>query len=161
MSFPRWMSFGRYRLSGTPQRRAQRMPGQRRAFHTRRKLPNSREHHQLAEVLRQWLIRGYEVVELRQQSLGLGNGFALQHLGHQRRRGGRNRAPGALERHLVDHAVVFFEKDLTLITAQRVVAFSAPIRVFEQLEVSRPFAVVEDGLLVEVVDHTAKTSLTF
>ena len=34
-------------------------------------------------------------------------------------------------------------------------------RVFEQLEVSRPSIVVEDGLLIEVVDHTAKTSLTF
>src|ERR1700680_4637974 len=161
MSFPRWMSFGRYRLSGTPQRRAQRMPGQRRTFHTRRKLPNTSEHHQLAEVLRQWLICGQEVVELRQQSLGLANGFALQDLGHQRRRGGRNCAPGSLERHLVDHAVVFFEKDLALIPAQRVVAFGFPIRVFERLEVSRSSAVVEDGVLIEVVDHTAKTSLTF
>src|SRR5262245_8491679 len=103
-------------------------------------------------------------MERAEQRIRLGLGLALQELGHQRGRRGRNRAAAALERDVVDDALVReLEVDRDLVAAQRVVALGRAVGVGRMAEIARPLAVVEDDFLIEVAEvrHQANSSLTF
>src|SRR5690242_1210381 len=136
------------------------MPRERRAFHSRWIVAHAAKHHQFSQILRRGLIGGQERVELFQEPQSLLSGLALQALGHERSRGGRNRAAGAVETGILHHIVLDLEVQFQLVAAQRVVAFRPSVRVLHYMAVSRTLTMIEDGFLIQVIDHQAKTSFT-
>ena len=75
----------------------------------------------------------------------------LHRLGHQRGRGGRDRAARALEaRRRASRSPSSAQRDLHPVAAQRVVALGLAVGVGERPEVARPPVVVEEDLLIEV-----------
>ena len=142
------------------ERGLQRVPGERRALDAHRELAHAREHRELAErrppgaapsvspVTRSWK-RSKSASRLRA-------GLALHALGHQRRRGGRDRAAAALEADVLDARR---RRARGRRSPGRRRAGCSPRRVrsapVELAEVPRPLAVVEDHLLVEVAQVAA------
>ena len=98
---------------------------------------------------------GHPGVKLREQSARLVERLALQHLGHQRRRGGRDRAAAPLEADIVDPVAVDREIDRDPVAAQRVVAARQMRRMIERVEIARMAAVIEDDVLVKFAQIVA------
>src|SRR5207302_1842134 len=107
-----------------------------------------------------WRARDHSM-EALEQRLGLGDRLPFDAVGHQRRRGLRDRAPRSLEADVLDAAVFDLEIDRQTVAAQRIVAFGF-LSVLDLAEISRPFVVIEDDLLVQVVEIAvhANTSRT-
>src|SRR5437868_2319023 len=81
----------------------------------------------------------------------LGDGLALDDIGHERRRRLRDGAAGALKRRVLYHVVLDAEIHRQPIAAERVVAFGLPAAV-ERAKIPRPPVVIEDHFLVEVLE---------
>src|SRR5262249_16815086 len=138
------------------------MPGERRAFHARRKLAHTGKNHKLAQVVGVSRFPHHEVAEALENRLDLLDRFALEALGHDGRRGLRDRAARALEAQILHAPVLDPEVNLHFVAAERVVAVRAAVRVFELLEVTRPLVVVQDRLLVTIaqIGYQPNTSRT-
>ena len=89
-------------------------------------------------------------MELREEGARLVERLALQHLGHQRGRRGRDRAAAPLEADIGDAVAVEREIDRDPVAAQRVVAARQMRRMFERAEIARVAAVIEDDVLVKL-----------
>src|SRR5579883_2931050 len=136
------------------------MPGEGRTFDARRILPHAAKDNQLAQIAADGRIGRQKVVELIHQLHSLFARFSLQAFGHERGRSGGDGAAGAFETGILDDVSIHLQIQLELIAAQRVIAFGLAVGVGERVMVPRAFAVVEDGLLVEVVNHSPNTSFT-
>src|SRR5699024_11059806 len=92
---------------------------------------------------------------------GLGDGFALQRLGHEGGGSQRNGTAVALEADFGDPLVFHMQIHAESIAAQRVVAVRFMARRFEFAEIARTFVVVDDDVLVQggefVVHHWQNT----
>src|SRR5437763_36650 len=98
-------------------------------------------------------------MELRTQRARLRDGLALQDLGHQGGRGGRNRAAAPLEADIGDAVALDREINRDPVAAQRVVAARQMRWMFESAEIARVAPVIEDDVLVELAPiHSMKSS---
>src|SRR5208282_2238618 len=75
---------------------------------------------------------------------------ALQHLGHQRGRGGGDGAAAPLEAHILDHIAVQLEIDGNAVAAKRVMALGRMGRMGKRMEIARMAPVIEDDILVKL-----------
>src|SRR5205814_2249433 len=158
-------SLGRDGRTRSVERGAQRVPGQRRALHARRELPDAREHGELAQFLgvdlapRSLADHGVDALEER---LRFRLGLVLQRGSHQGRGGLGNGATGALEADVLDHVTRELQVERDLIAAERIDTLGAPVGPLRLVEVTGLPAVVDDDLLVEVPQLRAhpKTSRT-
>src|SRR5262245_28557895 len=127
------------------------MPCQRRALHADRELAHAREYLELFEPVRR-PYSGDHRVELLEERGELGLRPALHGLAHERRRRGRDRAPGAFPADVLDPVAVHLRGDGDLVAAERVVARRAARRLLDQPRVPRLLVVVEDDLLVQIAE---------
>src|SRR5438067_9526000 len=127
------------------------MPCERRALHSHREFAHAGENVQLAEidVRRPATPRDY-IAETLKQHFGLVLGFALDALRQQRCRSGRDRASGALEARIGDHAVLELDVEGKPIAAQWIESFRFAIGAVQRAVVPRLQVVVEDGILEEI-----------
>src|SRR5207248_4094875 len=131
------------------------MPCERRALHSHREFAHAGESVQLAEIdVRRPATPSDYVAEALKQRFSLVLGFALDALCQQRCRGGRDRASGALEGRIGDHAVLELDVEGNPIAAQWIESFRFAIRVGQRAKVPRLPVVVEDDLLVEIAQIT-------
>src|SRR5215831_17842700 len=99
-------------------------------------------------------------MELREECSGLFDRLALENLGHQRGRSGRDRTAATLERNIDDAVAVEREVDRHPVAAQRVVAVREMSRVLDRPEIARMAPVIEDDVLVKLaqIHHRANIS---
>src|SRR6202035_582755 len=106
------------------------------------------------------LTAGRARVELRDQGTVLGDGLAFQHLRHQRRRRGRDRAAAPLKADIGDAVAIQRQVDRHPVAAQRVMALREMRRMLDRTEIPWVAAVVEDDVLIELaqIHHRANIS---
>src|SRR5205085_7397560 len=138
------------------QRRFESMPRQRCAFDPHREGLDAGQRFEPFDIFFQgfWryagLAAGHPRMELRKQRARLRDGLALQDLGHQGGRGGRNRAAAPLEADIGDAVALDREINRDPVAAQRVVAARQMRWMFESAEIARVAPVIEDDVLVEL-----------
>src|SRR5919106_5180025 len=148
-------SFGGDGLLLLLQRGFEGMPREGGAFDADGELAHPGEHGELAQRAGISLTAGDQAVEALEQRVRLGHGLALERLGHQRGRGGRDGAPGALERDVLHAVSRDVEEDLQAVAAERIVPHGRAVRIRQGAEIPRPPVVVEDDLLIEVAQLVA------
>src|ERR1041385_529173 len=93
---------------------------------------------------------GCHAVKFVEEHLSLGFGLSLHGLCHHAGRSFGNRAARAFEAHFL-HLIAFNMKiNIQLIAAQRVIAFSLPVCIFQLVKIARLLVVVEDDLLIKL-----------
>src|SRR5438067_4076833 len=140
----------------------ERVPRQRRALDPHRKLADTGQHRELAEILDGRVRRcGDRAMEALEQCLRLGHRLPLHAFGHERRRRLRDGTAGSLKRRLLDDAVVDAQIHRQAIAAEGVVAFSLA-GIVERAKIPGPPVVIQDHFLVELLEigHHANTSRT-
>src|SRR6516162_2043068 len=156
----------RGRSRGSVERGLESVPRQRRALDANGELANAREDRKLAEGARGRADargRGEQAVEPLEQAPALLHRLPLQALRHHRRRRGRDRAAVPLEGDVLDRSVLDVDVDRQRVAAERVAPVGFAGHELGPPEVPRPFAVVEDDLLVEIpqIAHPRNTAMLF
>src|SRR5262249_33793528 len=91
-------------------------------------------------------------VERGEERLRLIERLPLQHLGHERGRGGRDGAAAPLERDVGDAVAVEPQINRDAVAAERVVAVREMARMLERAEIPRMPAVIQDDVLVKLAE---------
>src|SRR5262249_33210637 len=131
------------------QRRLEGVPRQSSAFDARGVSLDPRQGFEPIGLLRQQLgqlrgiAAGHPSVKMRKESPGLFERLALEHLGHQRGCGGRDRAAATLKRHIGDFVAVKRQIDRYPVAAQRVVAVGEMRRLLDLTKIARMAPMIE------------------
>src|SRR3954452_21723405 len=97
---------------------------------------------------------------LREQLLRVLDALALQHLGHQRRGRGRDRAAAPLKADIGDPVALDREIDRHPVAAERVVAARQMRRMLQWVEIARMPAVIEDDVLIQLAQFVAHRNIS-